>query len=143
MKIKVQRTDKNLPLPEYQHKNEDAGMDLRSTKELIIDVSERVLIPTGIKVALPKRHVGLVWPRSGLAWKHGITVLNSPGVIDPGYRGEIHALLINLGSEPFEINYGDRIAQFVVKKFEPIQWDEVETLDDTERGEGGFGHTGK
>ena len=104
---------------------------------------ERILVPTGLFIALPEGTEAQVRPRSGLAAKHGITVLNSPGTIDADYRGEIKVILVNLSNEPFVINPGERIAQMVVARFERAQWVEVQELDSTERGEGGFGSTGR
>ncbi len=121
-----------------------AGMDLRANIDAPITLQpmQRALIPTGLYIALPQNHEAQVRPRSGLAIKHGITVLNTPGTIDADYRGEIGIILINLGNEPFTINDGDRVAQMVVAKHETVKWSLVDTLDETERGEGGFGHTG-
>ena len=104
---------------------------------------ERAMVPTGLYIALPDGTEAQVRPRSGLAAKHGISVLNSPGTIDADYRGEIKVILVNLSNEPFVINPGERIAQLVVAKYEKVEWDEVEGLDETERGEGGFGSTGR
>jgi len=125
-----------------------AGMDLRANLEesVVLQPGERMLVPTGLFIELPTDCEAQVRPRSGLAMKHGITVLNSPGTIDADYRGEVKVLLINLSQEPFEINHGERIAQMVVSRFQQIQWEEVpslEALSQTERGAGGFGHTGK
>lgn len=121
-----------------------AGMDLHANIDgtLTLHPSERKLIPTGLYIALPQGYEAQVRPRSGLALKHGITVLNSPGTIDSDYRGEICVILINLGSEPFEIKDGDRIAQMVIATHETVQWSETDILDPTERDSGGFGHTG-
>jgi dUTP pyrophosphatase len=104
---------------------------------------ERAMVPTGLFIALPDGTEAQVRPRSGLAAKFGISVLNSPGTIDADYRGEIKVILVNLSNEPFVINPGERIAQMVVAKYEKVEWDEVEVLDETERGEGGFGSTGR
>ena len=104
---------------------------------------QRAMVPTGIRIALPEGMEAQVRPRSGLAAKHGVTVLNAPGTIDADYRGEIKVILVNLSGEPFVINPGERIAQMVVSRYEKIEWEEVETLDGTERGEGGFGSTGR
>lgn len=122
-----------------------AGMDLRAnlTEPVILQPGERKLIPTGLFIALPVGYEAQVRPRSGLALKHGVTVLNSPGTIDADYRGEIGVVLINHAKEPFEIADGERIAQMVVARHEQVMWQTVETLDDTARGAGGFGHTGK
>jgi dUTP pyrophosphatase len=122
-----------------------AGMDLRANLETPITLRplERCLVPTGLFIALPQGYEAQVRPRSGLALKKGITVLNTPGTIDADYRGEIGVILVNLSAEDFVINDGERIAQMVVARHETIVWDAVETLDETERGAGGFGHTGK
>lgn len=123
---------------------QSAGMDLRANLEesVILKPLERAIIPTGLFIELPVGYEAQVRPRSGLAAKHGITVLNTPGTIDADYRGEIKVILINLSNEPFEIENGERIAQMVIAKHETIQWEEVEVLSDTERGAGGFGHSG-
>ena len=122
-----------------------AGMDLRANIESDIELKslERALVPTGLFIALPKGTEAQIRPRSGLAYKHGLTVLNSPGTIDADYRGEIKVLLVNLSAEPFVVKNGERVAQMVIAKHEQISWSEVETLDKTIRGAGGFGHTGK
>lgn len=122
-----------------------AGMDLRANLETAVTLQpfERKLIPTGLYIALPKGYEAQVRPRSGLALKKGISVLNTPGTIDADYRGEIGVILVNLSQEPFVINDGERIAQMVVARHETVEWQASESLDTTERGEGGFGHTGK
>ena len=132
------------PLPEYATAL-SAGLDLKAniTEPVTLKPLERVLVPTGLFIALPEGTEAQVRPRSGLAAKHGITVLNSPGTIDADYRGEIKVILVNLSNEPFVINPGERIAQMVVARFERAQWLEVQELDSTERGEGGFGSTGR
>lgn len=131
-------------LPEYQTIH-SAGMDLRAnlSESITLLPGERRLIPTGLKIALPDGYEAQVRPRSGLALKHGITCLNSPGTIDADYRGEIGVILINLGQEPFEIKPGDRIAQLVVAPYSRVEWVQVHALPASERGEGGFGSTGK
>jgi len=131
-------------LPEYKSLDA-AGLDLMANISSPISLSslDRQLVPTGLYVALPKGTEGQVRPRSGLALKHGLTVLNAPGTIDADYRGEIKVLLINLSKEEIIINPGERIAQLVISRFQQIAWQEVETLDETIRGEGGYGHTGK
>ena len=123
---------------------QSAGMDLRANLEVPITLNpmERAMIPTGLFIELPVGYEAQVRPRSGLAAKHGITVLNTPGTIDADYRGEIKVILINLSTEPFEIQHGERIAQMVIAKHETVQWEEVEVLSDTERGAGGFGSSG-
>ena len=132
------------PLPEYATAL-SAGLYLKAniTEPVTLKPLERILVPTGLFIALPEGTEAQVRPRSGLAAKHGITVLNSPGTIDADYRGEIKVILVNLSSEPFVINPGERIAQMVVSRFERAQWVEVQELDSTERGEGGFGSTGR
>ncbi len=143
--MKVQVINKSeYALPEY--KTEDAaGLDLIANIPSAIRLQslERQLIPTGLFMALPKGTEGQVRPRSGLALKHGLSVLNAPGTIDADYRGEVKVLLINLSKEDIIINPGERIAQLVVTTFKQIAWQEVESLDETIRGEGGYGHTGK
>lgn len=131
-------------LPEYATPY-SAGMDLRAniTESVILKPLERKLIPTGLFIELPKGYEAQIRPRSGLAFKHGLTVLNSPGTIDADYRGEIRVILVNLSNEDFVINDGERICQMVIASHEQVNWVKVETLDDTERGAGGFGHTGK
>ena len=131
-------------LPQYATE-QSAGMDLRANLDapVVLKPMERRLIPTGLHIALPVGYEAQVRPRSGLALKKGITVLNSPGTIDADYRGEICVILINLSQEPFVINDGERIAQMVIAKYEQVTWSQVEVLDETERGAGGFGHTGK
>lgn len=122
-----------------------AGLDLKANLEqpVVLQPLGRALIPTGLFIALPAGYEAQVRPRSGLALKHGITVLNSPGTVDADYRGELKCLLINLSDEPFTIEPGERIAQMVVARHEQVEWEQVEELDDTQRGAGGFGSTGK
>ncbi|MBR6104489.1 MAG: dUTP diphosphatase [Paludibacteraceae bacterium] len=143
MKIKVINKSGNA-LPRYATL-QSAGLDLQANIEEPITIGslERVMVPTGLFIALPEGYEAQIRPRSGLAAKHGITVLNSPGTIDADYRGEIKVVLVNLSKEAFTINNGERIAQMVVAKCEQAEWEQVETLDTTERGEGGFGHTGR
>ena len=133
----------NQELPMYATP-QSAGMDLRANIESPISLfpMERKLVPTGLHIALPVGFEAQIRPRSGLALKHGITVLNSPGTVDADYRGEVMVLLINLSDQAFEIKPGERIAQMVIARHEQIQWSLVKSLDDTERGEGGFGHSG-
>ena len=143
MEIKiVNRSGNELPAYETEHA---AGMDLKASLDtpLTLKPLERLLIPTALFIELPVGYEAQVRPRSGLAFKHGITVLNSPGTIDADYRGEIKVILINLSNQEFVINHGDRIAQMVISKHENAQWQVVESLNETSRGEGGFGHTGK
>lgn len=122
-----------------------AGVDLRANLDtpLVVEPMQRVLVPTGLFMALPAGYEAQVRPRSGLAIKHGLTVLNAPGTIDADYRGEVCVILINLSTEAFTINDGERIAQLVIARHEQAEWLPTETLDETERGAGGFGHTGK
>lgn len=142
--IKIQVINKgHQPLPTYAT-SQSAGMDLRANidEQIVLRPMERSLIPTGLYIALPIGYEAQVRPRSGLALKHGITVLNTPGTIDADYRGEIKVLLINFSQENFIINDGERIAQMVIARHEQGEFLEVETLDETERGAGGYGHTG-
>lgn len=143
MKIRIINHSSH-PLPQYATP-QAAGMDLRAelTEPLVLRPMERKLIPTGLRIELPQGYEAQIRPRSGLALKHGITVLNSPGTIDADYRGEIGIILANLSDTPFTLNPGERIAQMVVARHERIEWEETDSLDSTERGEGGFGHTGK
>ena len=131
------------PLPQYET-TQSAGMDLRANLDAPVTLQplERRLVPTGLFIALPQGYEAQVRPRSGLALKRGITVLNTPGTIDADYRGEVGVILVNLSHEPFVVNDGERIAQMVVARHEQVQWLPVEVLDETERGAGGFGHTG-
>ncbi len=130
-------------LPTYETAG-SAGMDLRASLEepLVLQPLQRAMVPTGIRIALPEGYECQIRPRSGLAAKHGITVLNSPGTIDADYRGEIKVILVNLSSEPFTINPGERVCQMVISRYSRAEWVLVESLDETERGSGGFGHTG-
>lgn len=132
------------PLPEYQTES-SAGMDLNANlaESITLKSLERKLIPTGLFLELPSGYEAQIRPRSGLAIKNGITVLNAPGTIDADYRGEIGVILVNLSSEDFTINNGDRIAQMVIAQYETAKWQEVNSLNETERGEGGFGSTSK
>ena len=131
------------PLPTYETTG-SAGMDLRASLDqpVVLAPLQRALIPTGIHIALPEGYECQIRPRSGLAAKHGITVLNSPGTIDADYRGEIKVILVNLSDKPFTINPGERVCQMVISRYTRAEWIQVETLDETERGSGGFGHTG-
>lgn len=142
MEIKVERVNKDIELPEYQHFGEDAGLDLHAAEEITIKSGEYKLIKTGLKIAVPKGYAAFVYPRSGLALKKGVTVLNADGVIDSGYRGEVGVILINHGPEDFKINFNDRIAQLIIQQVNIIEWKEVDNLSDSQRGDGGFGHTG-
>lgn len=142
MKVKIVNKS-GYPLPAYES-FEAAGMDVRAAlkEPLTLAPGERTLVPTGLYMQLPSGFECQVRPRSGLALKKGITVLNTPGTVDADYRGEVGVILINLSSEPFVINPGERVAQFVIKKYERIEWETVERLDETKRGAQGFGHTG-
>ena len=141
-KIKVINRGRH-PLPQYATR-QSAGMDLRANidEPVTLKPMERRLIPTGLFIALPEGYEAQVRPRSGLALKHGITVLNSPGTIDADYRGELMVLLVNLSDTDFTVADGERVAQMVVARHEQGEWVQVEQLDDTERGAGGYGHTG-
>ena len=142
LKIKIVNNGKQQ-LPEYATP-QSAGMDLRANidKPILLKSLDRALIPTGLRIALPVGYEAQIRPRSGLAIKHGITCLNTPGTIDSDYRGDVGVELVNLSREDFVVNPGERIAQMVIGKHEHVEWDVVEELDETERGEGGFGHTG-
>ena len=142
MKIKIVNTSHH-PLPEYATPM-SAGSDLRANLDapLKLQPMQRCLVPTGLRIALPQGYEAQVRPRSGLALKRGITVLNAPGTIDADYRGEIGVILINLSQDSFVINDGERIAQLVIAAYEQAEFEAVESLDQTERGEGGFGHSG-
>ena len=140
--IHVVRLDPDLPLPAYAHPG-DAGADLLTTVDVTLRPGERAMVPTGIALALPEGYVALVHPRSGLAAKHGLSIVNAPGTIDAGYRGEIKVMLINHDpAEPIELRRGDRIAQVVVQRFEQARFVEVTELADSTRGSGGYGSTG-
>lgn len=143
MIIRIINKSKN-DLPGYETLHA-AGMDLRADVETTVQLKpmERKLVKTGLFIELPEGYEAQIRPRSGLAFKHGIGIVNSPGTIDADYRGEIGVLLINFSDTVFEINPGDRIAQMVVAKHERVDWEQVEVLAETSRGEGGFGHTGK
>lgn len=143
MKVKIVNKSQNS-LPLYST-TQSAGMDLRAdlAESLVLRPLERILIPTGLFIQLPDGYEAQVRPRSGLAINKGVTVLNSPGTIDADYRGEIKIILINLSQEDFIINNGERIAQMVISSYRQVEWERVEILDESERGEGGFGHTGK
>ena len=142
MEVKI-INNSQFQLPKYAT-NESAGMDLYAniTDGVILNPLERKLIPTGIHIQLPQGFEAQIRPRSGLALKHGISIVNTPGTVDSDYIGEIGVILINLSNEPFVINPGERIAQMIISKYEKIEWNEVLKLDETERGSGGFGHTG-
>jgi len=143
MKVKIVNRSKNA-LPQYET-NTSAGMDLRANidESIVLKSLERVLIPTGLFIELPDGYEAQIRPRSGLAIKYGISLLNAPGTIDADYRGEIKVILVNISNSEFTINKGQRIAQMVVAQYANVHWVEVETLNKTKRGAGGFGHTGK
>ena len=136
--------DSDLPLPAYQTSG-SAGMDLRAAvpEPVVLRPLERALIPTGLAMAIPPGYEAQVRPRSGLALRHGVTLLNAPGTIDSDYRGEVGVILVNLSAEPFTVSRGERIAQLVVARVAQMAVELVPSLDETERGEGGFGHTGR
>lgn len=142
LEIQVQRLDPDLPLPSYAHPG-DAGADLLTTVDLTLAPGERGMVPTGIAIALPAGYVALVHPRSGLAARHGLSIVNAPGTVDAGYRGEVKVMLINLDPrEPIELRRGDRIAQLVVQRVERALFREVAELPGSARGAGGYGSTG-
>jgi dUTP pyrophosphatase len=142
--VPIARLDPSAPLPTQAH-DDDAGYDLRANESVTIAAGGgRALIPTGVAVAIPSGHGGFVLPRSGLALKHGVTVLNAPGLIDPQYRGEVKVLLVNTDPDmPYTVDRGDRIAQLVVSRVEYVEWREEPALDGTERDTFGFGSTGR
>ena len=143
MKVKI-INQSHHPMPAYATP-QSAGMDIRAnlTEPVELKPLERKLIPTGLYIALPEGYEAQLRPRSGLALKHGLTLLNSPGTIDADYRGEIGVILVNLSAEPFSITDGERICQMVITNYTRVEWEATDTLDETERGAGGFGHTGK
>jgi dUTP pyrophosphatase len=144
LELPVRRLDPDVQFPSYA-KPGDAGLDLRAHVDVTIEpAGGRALVPTGLAVAIPEGYAGFVQPRSGLALEHGITCLNTPGLIDSGYRGELKVLLVNTDpTEPFEIRRGERIAQLVIQAVEHARLVEVDELPESERGHGGFGHTGR
>lgn len=145
MKVRIKRLPaaRDLPLPSHGSPG-SAGFDLRSAldQEVVIRPGERLLVPTGLVLEIPAGWEGQVRPRSGLALRHGIGIVNAPGTIDSDYRGEVAVILINLGEAPFSLNRGDRIAQLVFSRVETVEWEEAETLEESGRGGGGFGSTG-
>lgn len=143
MKVKIVNHSP-FPLPAYAT-DLSAGMDLRADlkEPLVLGTLERAMVPTGLHIELPAGFEAQVRPRSGLAAKHGISIVNAPGTIDADYRGEIKVVLVNLSNEPFTVNPGERIAQMVVARHEKVEWEPVETLEESVRGSGGFGSTGK
>lgn len=142
LSINITRLTDDVTIPAYAYPG-DAGMDLRAIEHVTLAPFERALVSTGLAVAIPEGYAGFVQPRSGLAIKQGVTVLNTPGLIDSHYRGELKVALINLDpNNCFEVNPGDRIAQLVIQKVENVAWNVVDSLDETERGQGGFGSSG-
>jgi dUTP pyrophosphatase len=143
LRIPIRRIDPGLPLPAAQHAG-DAGLDLYAADDVELEPrGGRALVPTGIAIAIPAGYAGFVQPRSGLALRHGVTCLNTPGLVDAGYRDEIRVLLVNLDpSESFKVSRGDRIAQLVIQRFQAVEWEEVDDLDHTDRGLSGWGSTG-
>ena len=140
--ILITRLDPDVPLPSYAHPG-DAGADLVTTVDVRLGPGERALVPTGVAMALPDGYVGLVHPRSGLAARHGLSIVNAPGTVDAGYRGEVQVLLVNLDPRtPVQLSRGDRIAQLVVQRFERARFVEVGVLPESVRGAGGYGSTG-
>lgn len=141
LKIALQKVSGNAKMPSYAHPG-DSGMDLYSSEDIVLKPGERKLVKTGIKIAVPEGFEAQVRPKSGIAVKNGVTVLNTPGTIDSGYRGEVQVILVNLGKEAFKVEKGKKIAQLVIAKVEQAEIEEVEKLDDTSRNTGGFGSTG-
>lgn len=142
MRLAIRRLDPELPLPGYAHAG-DAGMDLYAAEDVTLEPHQRALVPTGVAVAIPDGYAGFVQPRSGLAIKHGLSLVNTPGLIDSHYRGEIKVIAVNLDPKtPISIRRGDKIAQFVIQAVTRAELVEVGELDETVRGEGGFGSTG-
>lgn len=143
MQIRIQRVHPDAILPTYAHgPGEDAGMDLRAVENVTLEPGVPNLVPTGLTIELPAGYEGQVRPRSGLALKNAITIPNAPGTIDPGYRGEIRVIVLNLGKEPYTVHAGDRIAQMVVARYEAVEWVESDLAEST-RGAGGFGSSGR
>lgn len=143
MKIRLKKLSPEALLPAYAHgPDEDAGMDLRALEAVLLAPGVPRAVPTGIAIELPSGYEAQVRPRSGLALKHAITLPNSPATIDPGYRGEIRVILLNLGQQDYRIEKGDRIAQLVIARYEPVEWEEGD-LGDSVRGSGGFGSSGR
>ena len=143
MKIRIKRLHPDAQLPAYAHgPAEDAGMDLRALESVLLRPGKPVAVPTGLAVELPSGYEAQIRPRSGLALKAAISVPNSPGTIDPGYRGEIKVILLNLGNDDYEIQAGERIAQMIISRYESVEWEETE-LADSRRGAGGFGSSGR
>lgn len=143
MQVKIKRLRPDAFLPEYAHgPDEDAGMDIKAVEAAVLRPGEPALVSTGIAIELPPGFEAQVRPRSGLALKHAITLPNSPATIDPGYRGEIRVILLNLGGQEYRVERGDRVAQLVIARYEPVEWEESH-LSETNRGENGFGSSGR
>jgi dUTP pyrophosphatase len=143
MQIRIRRIHPSAELPAYAHgPAEDAGMDLCAVEDATLQPGTPRLVPTGLTIEVPAGYEAQVRPRSGLALKHAITMPNAPGTIDPGYRGEVRVILLNLGHEPYTVHAGDRIAQMIVARYEAVEWQEGE-LAESQRGEGGFGSSGR
>ncbi|HKD10381.1 MAG TPA: dUTP diphosphatase [Bryobacteraceae bacterium] len=143
LKLRIRRIHPEAVIPRYAHgPQEDAGMDLHAVSEVLIAPGDTALVPTGLTIELPPGYEAQIRPRSGLALKHSIALPNSPATIDPGYRGELRVILLNLGRESFHIRPGDRIAQMVIARYEAVEWEEGE-LGDSTRGVGGFGSSGR
>jgi len=143
IEVLIQRLDVELPLPERANPG-DAGVDLRSTVDVVVAPGERAIVPTGIALAIPEGYAGLVQPRSGLAARNGVSLVNAPGLIDAGYRGEVKVIVINHDrAEPFEVHRGDKVAQLVVYPVPQVAWREVPALPGSERGSAGFGSSGR
>jgi dUTP pyrophosphatase len=143
MKIRLKKLSPDAVLPEYAHgPEEDAGMDLRSIVSVVLAPGVPQAVPTGLSIEIPAGYEGQVRPRSGLSLKHAILVANAPGTIDPGYRGEIRVILVNAGNADYKIEKGDRIAQLIIARYEPVEWEEGD-LNETVRGAGGFGSSGR
>jgi dUTP diphosphatase len=141
--LKIRRISPHAVLPKYAHgPNEDAGMDLHAAEDAVLEPGVPVAVATGLTIEVPPGYEAQVRPRSGLALKHAITVANAPGTIDPGYRGEVKVILLNLGQSSYKIHPGDRIAQMVIARYEAVEWEESE-LNESRRGEGGFGSSGR
>lgn len=143
MQVRIRKVHERAILPSYAHgPHEDAGMDLHAVEDVTLEPGVPRLVPTGLTIEIPPGHEAQVRPRSGLALKHAIAMPNAPGTIDPGYRGELRVILINLGREPYTIHEGDRIAQMIVARYEAVEWVES-SLAESNRGEGGFGSSGR
>jgi dUTP pyrophosphatase len=143
LRIPIQLLNERASLPRYAHgPDEDAGVDLCATEAVVLEPGVPALVPTGLAIELPPGYEAQIRPRSGLALKHAITLPNAPATIDPGYRGEIRVILLNLGRESYRIEAGDRIAQMVIARYEAVEWD-VATLSESQRGTGGFGSSGR